>query len=158
MARILSIDPGEHPGYALLNTDTLIHRKYFRRALPQVVGLWLARPSVAADVCTVELQWLTGPKRKRAVLTLAFTAGWQLCAACAATGGLPERIHVDDWREALDVGKATKRVVCNRVEQSLTPIEAALIPPCRPARLRDLYDAIAIGWATYLRLRGASTC
>lgn len=157
MAHILAIDPGRKPGYALLDTSVLVPRRYFRVSLPLIVGWWTALPAVRADVVVAERQWLGGPKRKDAILDLAFTAGWQLACACVQTRGLPHAQDVRMWRQTLRAGGCTKKVLCRRLEASLLPAEAAILPRVSPTRLLDLYDAALIGWADFLNPKPWST-
>jgi hypothetical protein len=163
MTLLLAIDPGAKPGYALLDTSTLVPRKYVqgRPALPVVLGLWGKFPELqrAPDIVVSELQWLTGPEvlqRKRSILTLAPRMGWQLCRACLTLGAKPHAQTPQQWRATLGVQpRVTKGVVARRIELSLTPAELALVAATRlpPGRLLDLYDAIAIGWADWLQPR-----
>jgi len=166
MTYLLAIDPGAKPGYALLDCDTPVQRKYFpgRPLLPVVLGLWGAFPLDtgawrAPRAVVVELQWLHGRDqlaKKRSILTLAPRAGWQLCRACGHFGAEPHAQRPQEWRAALGVPPGvTKAVLARRVEASLTPAELALVAATRlpPGRLLDLYDAIGIGWGDWRQPR-----
>jgi hypothetical protein len=166
---ILSIDPGLKPGYVLLDEAQCIPRKHLpgRPALPLVVGAALSwsellqgygeRPT--PDRVVIEGQFgKISNARRRAILTLALEAGWQLHRAVTFLGGVPVVIHpqalsrtdAPGWRDAFDVAHVTKIVVQNRVERSLLPIEHALFACASAARRADLLDATAIGWGAYL--------
>jgi hypothetical protein len=162
VTRLLSCDPGGKPGYALLDCTALAPRRLSAGAtlqLPLVVGVWGACPSrLDFDIAVTELQWLhgaTATAKKRAVLTLAPRAGWQLCMMCRA-GATPHAHRPQEWRAALGIQpRVEKAVVAARVEHSLLAAELALVAASRlpPGRLLDVYDAIAIGWADFLRPR-----
>ncbi|MFA4972176.1 MAG: hypothetical protein WC683_06155 [bacterium] len=153
--RILAIDPGRHPGYVLLDDAALVPRRFLRRdapPTPALVGAWWALPAgLRVDAVVTEDQWLTGPQRKHAVLTLAKICGWQLHEAVAATGGTPYVLPVDAWRYAFRAGSVRKEVLQARAEQSLLAIEAATLPVCHSAKRRgDLLDAFLIGAAWHV--------
>ena len=164
MTRILSCDSGGKPGYALLDGYTTAPRRLASGRtldLPLVIGAWGAFPGLLPkiwDVAVAELQWLHGRdagKRKAAILTLAPRTGWQLCRMCQ-WGAAAHAHKPQEWRATLGIQpRITKEVVAARVERALLPVELALITATRlpPYRRIDVYDAIAIGWADYLRPR-----
>jgi hypothetical protein len=152
--RILGIDPGAKPGYCLIDDAARVPRRYFKAPpLPVVIGVWAQCPVLPAgsvDRIAVELQWIKGPRKATRILTLAFTAGWQLARAQAALGGEPHALLVDEWRAALRTRGARKGVLSKRCEASLLPAEAALFPSVSPERRVDLYESIMIAWACWL--------
>jgi len=156
---LAAIDPGAHPAYVLLDLEQAHPRRYFPRAgpLPLVVAAALAHPdwlSRAGAVAT-ELQWFRRRRKAspKSILTLAFSAGWQLARACAY-GATPLALDVDAWRAALGLDPGVpKEVAAARCARSLLPAETLLFARtgASPKRLADLYDAVMIGWAAFLQ-------
>lgn len=156
--RILAIDPGAKAGYVMLDTATELVRRRLPRAvpaLPLVVDAWRACPSTPADVIVGEAQWLARGKDPTDILELARRAGWQMAVAVRQCQGIPHWISpVRGWREALQSNKVPKRVLISRAEASLSPVESDILRRAAgraPTSMRDLCEAVMIGWGWYLQ-------
>jgi hypothetical protein len=133
--RLLSRDPGQAPGYVLLDgAGTVL------RASPVWVADWCAGPGLL-DVAATEGQWLfpDSPADPNGLFKLAFDAGWSLRGIVARRY---MRIPPKVWRGDTN---ANKIQVQNRIARGLSPAERALFRDIPAGRHGDVLDAIGIG-------------
>jgi hypothetical protein len=149
--RILAIDPGASPGYAVL-TAAVVSRPM---GLGKTWAVTQIQPNLAAllpgwDLVVVEGQWEPrehdGHKaRVQDILTLAFRAGVQ---GSRAAGERPlYRLPPEVWRAMLGGRSLSADIIYARILEALMPAERALLPKVTATRLRDCAAAIGIGWA-----------
>ena len=146
---ILAIDPGEKPGYALLDATQLISVEtkpaciQLKRYPVICSGTSLeAIDSTPPDqtICLVEDQFFGGAAGKKSLKTLIFRAGQQV-------GRVQDRvskiytISPTNWRIALFGGNLSKEVSNNRVLANLSQDEQMRLYSS------DVLDAIGIGWS-----------
>jgi hypothetical protein len=156
---VQAIDPGAKPGYALVETDTLLPRAHLPFDMPRVCMASHRRFVTTAEVVVYEGQWEprpkdVGPRAKRRkarvqdIITLAQRAGMQAILAGGARAGvslycLPPNV----WRQSIGGGSAT--VCANRIEMSLTDDERALLERIPQSRRADVLAAIGIAWGWF---------
>lgn len=138
--RVLSIDPGERPGFVELDeTGRVLAANHVA-----IVGVW--------DLVIFEGQWWTQYSNKdpNRLFTLANRAGWQAALACAASaqlggaGKLPRvlRLTPQVWRGSTSLAKAQLQ---RQIAKSLSVDERRVFAGVPKSRHGDVLDAIGLG-------------
>jgi len=157
--RILAIDPGEYPGFAIVGGPTKRHAMGIHRCPIEWLGASI--PAVKAyleltgmpDVILIEDQY-RGKASQKSMTTLSQRAGY-----LAGALGLPvDRtyfISPRSWYKAVGApAKCTKAVCMYRLQHSLTPSELVVLEALVaefPNQRFDILAALGIAWS-YPRL------
>lgn len=143
--RVLSRDPGQKPGYALLDGSGAV--LWAGHVAPRDGHVAL----VELDLAVTEGQWWFGDSEKdpNRLFKLAFDAGWSLRAIPARRYMLlPPKV----WRGNTAAEKAQ---IQNRIARGLRPEERALFKDIPKARHGDALDAIGIGRGALANLQSS---
>lgn len=133
--RVLSRDPGQSPGYVLLDENGSLLKASHR------AEDWVLHPPEPFDVACTESQWyFKGSKADvNDLFKLAFDAGWSLRGIVAKRY---MRIPPQVWRGGASIDKAQQQ---RRILTTLTVAERKLFARIPESRHGDVLDAIGIG-------------
>lgn len=164
---IVGMDPGEHKGYALIDTEDIVERKSTR--YPRVVELSTTIGDIRKRLgsfgqdagrrpvwSVIELQYTeritTGEISPESIVKLAFRAGYMLRESHA----LPNAEEMfaatpNRWKSTIFHGGGTirKDIFCERIKRQLVGEELEMLAACDDTHQMDVLDGIGIGWALY---------
>lgn len=165
--RILGIDPGESPGYAIGSGSRLIVRALGGLALPAVEYVRCQIPpgdgGRTIDVVATEGQWFSPGKRRnpKSIATLGFDAGRRVGQAAERFRATDVQLDVETWKGRLfrGGGRLEKFVFCERIRAMLVPVVwvgSSWTDNLTSIQVLDLtedeLDAIGIMWGAYLEI------
>ncbi len=172
---IVGMDPGEHKGYALVDTEDIVERKTSR--FPRVLQLGTSIDTIrdklnsyGADAgrrpvwSVVELQYTeritTGEISAESIVKLAFRAGYMIREAHALPNAeemfaaVPNRWKCHIFAKG---GGMRKDIFCEKVKRQLVGPESELLTGLPDTHLMDVLDGIGIAWALWAAMQRADS-
>ena len=167
---IVGMDPGEHKGYALIDTEDVVERG--RLTAPRAICLATSIEPIQKMLASgardaryrpvwsmVELQYTsrisTGEISPESIVKLAFRAGFMLREA----HGLPNAVEMfaappAAWKCQIfpSGGTMRKDVFCEKVRRQLMPQEEAMLAKLEDTHRQDVLDGVAIAWSLWCAL------